>query len=381
MKICYLADTQIPSRTANSVHVMRMCQAYADLGHDVTLVIPDWRDGLETNVNDIFEFYGVNTTFALRRVFRLAGRLDLLVHALLLPLSAKMCRPDLVHTRSLAAAWGATRLLRLPTVFEAHRPVAGHPRLRAMLRSVTSSPWLRTLVLITRALAERFSVDLHENARLLIAPDGVDERWLKNPISREQARESIGLGRTNRPIAVYTGHLYQGRGVGLILDLAGRNSEYLFLVVGGRESEIEAFRHRASEIENVLFVGFRPPSEVLVYLRAADVLLMPYADRVETTSGANTAEVASPMKLFEYLAAGRPILASTLPVLSEILEHEHNALLLPYDDVSSWSAGLERLHDDQETARRLGRQASRDARKYTWKWRAERILEAARVSA
>lgn len=380
MRITYVADAQVPSRTANSIHVMRMCQAYADLGHEVTLVVPDWKSGLEPGVADVFEFYGVTGRFSIRRVPRLGGRFQTAHHAVLLPLAARWPRPALVHTRSLAAAWGLTRLLSLPTLLEAHHPLAGTRRQRTMWRDVASSARLRALVLITRALAERFALDLPDGLRPVIAPDGVDARWLAAAPKRKEARRRLGLDGTDRPVAVYTGHLYPGRGIELILELARRRPDHLFLVVGGRRRDLETFRDgpRAAGVpENARLVGFRPPSEVLLYLRAADVLLMPYAGRVETTGGSDTAAFASPMKLFEYLSAGRPILASKLPVLQEVLEHGRNALLLPYEEPERWSEALSWLARNSGEARRLAERARADARRYTWEARARGILERA----
>lgn len=374
MHLCYVADTQIPSRTANSIHVMKMCQAYRRLGHRVTLVVPAWKS-VESGIDDVFTYYGLTEGFAIVRVPFSPRVPDLGYFGLLLPVLVALRRPDLIHTRSLMVGWGTARLLGLPTVLELHHVPSTSQRQRDLFRRTSGSPALAALVAITRAHAERLTSLADPRAPLTVAPDGVDSGWLADTPLREEARLAVGLETESRRLVVYTGHLYRGRGVELILEVATHLPDHLFLIVGGRQADIERYEGVAAELSNVCLVGFRPPARILAYLRAADVLLMPYADAIETTGGTDTASFASPLKLFEYLAAGRPILASRLPVLREVLRHGENAMLLPYEEPIAWVAALERLAVEPALAADLGAQARRDAEEYTWERRAERLLE------
>jgi glycosyltransferase involved in cell wall biosynthesis len=81
----------------------------------------------------------------------------------------------------------------------------------------------------------------------------------------------------------------------------------------------------------------------------------------------------SPLKLFEYMAAGRPIVASDLPSIREILAHERNALLITPGNPQAVTAAIRRLNDDRALGRRLAGQALIDAAEYTWAKRAERL--------
>lgn len=379
MRVHYVVDSQVPSRTANSVHVMRMCEAYSKLGHRVTLQVPRWRQGIERSVEDPFRFYGLRARFAIRRLPGPPARADTLYFGLLFPAIAGLGRPAVIHTRTLAVAWGAATVFRLPTIYEPHQPLPENPRQQRMFDRLVRSPSLRSLVFITRALAERYRTLLSARSVTMVAPDGVDAEWLERSVERSEARRRIGLEGHEGPVAVYTGHLYPGRGIEVIIEIARRRPDHLFLIVGGRERDVERWKRAPAGLVpgNTRFVGFQPPSEVPVYLRAADALLMPYADRLETTGGTHTAAYASPMKMFEYLAAGRPILASTLPVLQEVLDDGGNALLLPYDEPERWSETLDRLRRDAELAGSLSTAARADASRYTWEARARSILEAA----
>ncbi|MEA3349880.1 MAG: glycosyltransferase, partial [Chloroflexota bacterium] len=174
----------------------------------------------------------------------------------------------------------------------------------------------------------------------------------------------------------YSGHLYPGRGAELILAIAARLPEINFLLVGGEPRDVELVRAQAANqnIDNVTLTGFVPNAELPRYQAACDVLLMPYQRKVSASSGGDIARYLSPMKLFEYLACGRPILSSDLPVFREVLSSE-NAILLPHHDADAWVAAIRELQANPVRCQALGQQARRDAQKYTWESRAQRILE------
>ena len=109
-------------------------------------------------------------------------------------------------------------------------------------------------------------------------------------------------------------------------------------------------------LTNVTFTGFVPNQKLALYQAAGDVLLMPYGRMIAGSSGGNTADICSPMKLFEYMAAGRAILSSDLPVLREVL-NEHNAAFCAADDLESWKAGLQSLLENPARMQALGQQA------------------------
>lgn len=376
MNICYIAaNTHIPSRAANSVHVMRMCQAYASLGHHVTLILPEERQRIEINVEDIYTFYGLRHRFAIRKIPLPHWCPGTVSHGVGLPLTVLYPRPDLVHARSLTPAWGLTSLFRVPTIFESHNVPFHNSWSQRLFNRLMASPYLRAFVVITKALANHIEPMMPQSTRVLVAPDGVDAEWLSRTNSSEITRRELGLSYEKRRIVVYTGHLYRGRGIELIVELAQRMSDHLFLLVGGRESDITYYRQQTTQLDNFRLVGFKPPAQILTYLQAADVLLMPYGHKVEVTGGGDTSSFCSPMKMFEYMAAGRPILASALPVLREVLHDGINCLLLPYDEPGKWIEALRRLQEDCKLAAALGRQAREDVQQYTWEKRVQKILQ------
>jgi glycosyltransferase involved in cell wall biosynthesis len=101
---------------------------------------------------------------------------------------------------------------------------------------------------------------------------------------------------------------------------------------------------------------------------------MPYQKSISVSSGGDTAQFASPMKVFEYLATGRAILSSDLPVLREVLS-EKNAVLLPAEDTDAWERALRELVEDPERRELLAQQGREDASRYTWTERAKKSLD------
>ena len=369
MKLVFVSASQVPSDTANSIQVMKVCQAFARLGHDVTLLVPDGSGPADEA--QLRSHYGLQTSFPVewlpagsRRAFpaRAVRR-------------ARALSADLLYAWPVQAA--ALGLFSgLPVLLEMHDLPAG--RFGPLwYRLFLVLPGRKRLLPITAALRRALEVR-HRPAlkagQVVIAPDGVDvERYAGLP-DPEAARKELGLapGLT----VGCTGHLYAGRGVELFLDLAAQFPGTNFLWVGGRPADVEEARQRAAarRLDRAAFTGFVPNERIPLYQSAADVLLMPYGRAVTTSSGGNTAEICSPMKMFEYLAAGRAILTSDLPVLREVLD-ESRAVFCPPEETEAWSAALGGLIADPNRRQALARCAREAAGQYAWEARARRSLE------
>lgn len=367
MKIVAIAGSAIPSDTANSIQVMKACSALAQLGHDLTLIVPDF--DLRPSNFDQQQHYGIASSFPIEW---LAGKNRRLFTWTSVRRAQKL-NPDILYTWfPQSAVFGL--LARKPVIFESHLQPTGHfgPLWH---RAFARLPGRKRLACITFALKRTLENDHHMWMRardVVIAPNGVElERFASLP-DPEQARASIGLREA--PTVLCAGHLYAGRGADLFLDLAKWTPQASFVWVGGRASDVEEWKRKATGLSNVSFVGFVPNVELPRYLAAADILLMPYARSILGSSGdASSASVASPMKMFEYMAAGRAILTSDLPVIREVLD-EHTAVFCPPEDIHAWRAALTDLLADSRLRAALAKQARREVEQYTWLARAEKIL-------
>lgn len=367
MNIVAIAGSTIPSDTANSLQVMKACQALVQVGHEVTLIVP----GSKNTTVDLKTHYGLQTDFPIEWLSSSSRRMFTWDSVR----RARALKADLVYTWfPQSAVFGLLR--GLPVVFEIHIQPTGFfgptwHRLFAVIRG------RKRLVSITRALVELLEGDFHIHIpedEVVIAPNGVDlERFasLPDPVA---ARRQVSLREA--PTIMCTGHLYAGRGAELFLALARTIPDAHFVWVGGRPEDIEFWRQRADKnrLFNVTFVGFIPNGSLPMYQAAADILLMPYSESIMGSSGtADSAAVASPMKMFEYMATGRAIASAYLPVIREVL-NENNAVFCKPDDINSWKFALERLLKDENLREELGGQARGDAQGYPWIARAQRIL-------
>lgn len=369
MRILYLSSSYIPSRRASSVHVMKMCSAMARQGHRVVLACKQPAAADRSTVSD-YESYGITESFEIVKLSRPRLRGGGLIFAaeLAAAIRRRHLQTDLVYSRDVIGAFLATRR-RQPTCFEVHGPPP--PGLGGSIyRSVLGSPSLVRLVVISEALRCHLEdLDLLPGqADIILAPDAADPMPMV-----ETNHTPSDSGRRLR--VGYVGSMYPGRGIELILELARRVQECDFDLVGGTEKDLERLC-ALDRPSNVTFHGFVEHARLETYYSLLDVLLMPYQKSVLAFTGrSDISRWFSPMKMFEYMAAGRPVVASDLPVLREVLREGENALLVGPDDVEEWTSAIRRLASSPSLRRRLAQTGLAQFRaRHTWEARANSVL-------
>jgi glycosyltransferase involved in cell wall biosynthesis len=383
MKIAVIAPTHIPARRANTMQVMKMTQALANLGHTVLLIAP----GLPTPGEEGCQWEALARQYGLLRPFPVewlvaSPRLRRYDFAWRAVRRARQWDADLLYTRLPQAATMAS-VLGMATILEIHDLPQGKVG-PLMFRLYLKGHGAKRLVTITQTLALDLAQKLGAPALppfTIIAPDGVDlDRYAALP-DPAQARQALNQARDagssllpERFTAGYTGHFYPGRGHELLLAMAERLPEITFLLVGGEPEDVARLLAQAKGLNNVILTGFIPNVDLPLYQAACDVLLMPYQRQVAASSGGDIARYLSPMKLFEYLACGRAILCSDLPVLREVLNPD-NAVLLPPDEVQAWVKALKSLQAEPERGGELAAKAHQAAVFYTWEARAAQVLD------
>jgi glycosyltransferase involved in cell wall biosynthesis len=382
--VLYFADTRFPIERANGVQTMATCYALARRGHDVTLVT---RPDSAAQTRDPFVFYDWPPikTLRVRTVAVSGGARSRRVRFLLgsARIAASM-RNTVVLTRDLGlAAWllQIPRLARPPIVYESHgladvvaaemphllgdsQPAPSPAKLQRLARR-EKRVWTRAgaYVAITRGIADELTTRFGARPNVFVVPDG----------ARSQMPEP---SRGNGPfVAAYAGHLYPWKGVDVFVQALAAVPGVYGLIVGGHPGEQDLNRVRnvigafglKSRIE---ITGLVPPAEVPRRLARASALVLP------NTATAISERYTSPLKLFEYLTIGRPIIASDLPSIREVLTDGQTALLVPPGDARAIGQALMRLQNDPALADRLATAATQLAPQYSWDARALR-LEAA----
>lgn len=280
---------------------------------------------------------------------------------------------DLVFARNMYWVFGLRKTH--PFIFESHSPPANIFQ-RMIERILLKSKNLKALVVISEKLANiyrRHYPDLQ--APIIIAHDAANDPGKKALAIDEKLQKPFkDIG--------YVGHLYKGRGIELILEIARLCPDLHFHIVGGQQELIEEFQKSGCP-DNMIFYGHQAPSELPEFYKKFHAVLAPYQKKVAVHGNVgDTSAFMSPLKIFEYMSWGLPVLCSDLPVLGEVLVDRSNALLLPSNSVNSWVEALKTLQKDVDLRRSLATRARQDfVDHYSWLSRAKRILKEAGYEA
>ena len=365
MKILYLSDSILPSQSANSVHVMKMCEAFAALGHEVVLV---GLNGAKIDRN-IFEYYGVRNNFLVKqnRLPKIPGLL--LFHAVYSLLIYSRYKPDFIFGRSFFSIYLCS-IFSPAFSFETHTPVNTLPRhFQFAFKRIIKAISLHKLIVISDKLRQIISNECPEFPlqRIEVLHDGASS------FSNLRA-ETRSLHQGNGVLQIgYVGSIQRGRGVDVLLQLAYELPTMDFHIVGGSKTDVLRNLNLTEVPSNVRFYGFVPPSVATELTKQFDVVVAPYQTNTSVKSGKNTSVYMSPLKIFEYMAARKPIVCSDLPVLREVLS-EHNSILVPPNDVNSWKDAILRLQDASLRYKLANQAFQTFETNFTWTVRAQRIL-------
>jgi len=280
---------------------------------------------------------------------------------------------DIIYTRSIYGALSAL-ICKLPYIYEAHCPP--HNQIHYLLQKVLfKSIFFKHLVVISNVLKQEYErlYPCLRYKRIIVAHDGAD------PPNEQDESPKFLIKWPGRPGVLqvgYIGNLYPGKGVEVIVKLASLLPDMDFHIIGGTEKDVYYWKKRFN-YPNLFFHGFIPPSQTQQYRAACDILLLPAQYKVATDSKGkgDISRWMSPLKLFEYMASRRAIIASNLPTISEVLQNEYNALLVKPDSIDEWIQALQRLSKDKLLREKLANNAFIDLiNKYTWYNRARNVL-------
>jgi alpha-maltose-1-phosphate synthase len=368
MRLLYPLMWSRPDRKACREQTVNTVAALARRGVEATLLMPRGRGDPALTAADLCDYFGVEGDFALvQRESRWAG--EALPRTLLwlrqLFRDPEIGRADLLYSR-IPAMLGMAGGAPLPFAVDHYRPWPDDlPIIRPLVRRTGRSPRCLGIVLHSAFAAAAYERAGVPAEKLLVAHNGAEPRRMGPPLEKAAARARLGLDPA-RFTAVYAGRVNAQKGLDQLLSLADQRPDALFLLVGSEgDGPIEA---EARSRPNVRIVPWQAPADLPAWLHAADVLLIP-PSRAPLEQFRNC---VLPLKLFAYLAAGRPILAPAAPDTAELLTDGENALLVPPGDPAAAALALDRLRDPA-LATRLGAAAHARSAALTWDVRAEKI--------
>jgi glycosyltransferase involved in cell wall biosynthesis len=372
MDLIYVSSARLPTERAYGHAIMRMCESLARAHVAVTLLIPGRKHGSQ---EDPFTYYGIAPLFSIRKLSSsdfLGKRLttsrwrygaDALSFLLRLAL-VRFTPGAVLYTRDYLCAL----LMPKKNLFlELH---VTHPRSMLFKLALRRA---RGIIVISKGLKDSLVSLGVRPERILISPSGVDLATFDIKETKEEARAALDLTREGF-LAVYTGNfttMGEDKGLSDIIAALPEAPDVRFIAVGGSDNDPGLYASRAQSAgvgERVHCLGYAPQTKLALYQKAADALLMPFPDTRHYRFN------MSPVKMFEYMASGRPIIASDLPTIREVL-NEERAVIVPPGAPHEIAQALNALKENPARGDALAAAARREVDRYTWDARAKRVIE------
>jgi len=372
----YITYTNIPTKKAFGHPIVKMCDVFANT-EEITLVIPKKQD-VKEKYGDIFTYYGLSNRFPIievpvisaSQVSFLGEKISFLVERISFAVSAfftlKISKKDVLYSRDILSLL-LLRLRNNNLFLEIHYLSMTDNFL------IRFSKFVKGVIVVTKYLKKEL-VDMgYRVDQIFVAPDAVDlDLFEIVKESRSELRTRLSLPQ-DKKIVLYFGNLFAWKGVYTLVDsMKCVSDDVVLVVVGGSDDTLPEFRKYCEDKEysnRIMVLGYKQYTERASYLMSADILCIPNSAK-EHISRYNT----SPLKLFEYMASGVPIIASDLPSLREILSEELAYFVKP-DDSLDLGRGINEILADENDSSIKSKKALENVKQFTWDIRAKNILD------
>ena len=366
MKIHYLATSNIPSKTANSLQITKMCDAFFNIGHRISLIVPNFK----SKKISVKEYYDIKNKFKIykvgTKVNKIKGINNILAPIKILKKSFNL-GSNMVLTRNLVISL-ILIILKKKHVFEIHDDLASSGNLLSKiykLFNLLNSKSIVKIIFISNNLRKFISKNYNYNKNNFdILPDATDLINKKKIIKKKIRRKKIG----------YFGSIYSPRGIPLIIKLSQIDKNNIYFIYGGSKEELsEIIKYKSDNLIIHPQISYKKVKKKIMQM---DVLLMPYTKEA-TFSGnyGNIINFMSPMKMFDYLGAGKIIISSNIKVLREVLKNDFNSLLIKnYLNVNEWKKKIDMIKLEKDKFVKIRLNALKTAQKYSWENRAKKMM-------
>lgn len=373
MKIAYISNSRFPSERAHAVQMVHMCNAFAQNGHEVTFVVTNRK----THITQSPEaFYGTELLFAVQYlpIADITGTI-LKVPVVLRPIFYTVQRfiyivrlLKYLRTDSFDYIYGRDQWLlavlsvasKIPIVWESHEA-----KFSLVARFVLKRA--KKTIVISEGILHFYLQKGVPAKKMLVAHDGIDDSFFLPTLSKNEAREKLGINMVTKPVVMYIGGLDVWKGVDTLFE-AGTEGEDRFATyaIGGGEVELADYRTRFPKIH---FLGQRPYKDLKDFQQAADVLVIP-----NTAKNKLSALYTSPLKLFAHMTSKIPIVASDIPSIKNVLSDDE-AYFFEADNARSLVATLATVIKNTKESLEKAEKAYALSQHYTWAARARSIID------
>jgi glycosyltransferase involved in cell wall biosynthesis len=367
-RILFSYENLLPTTQADAEVFLTTAGALAARGHEAIVATPRPPDANENFEREVLDFYGIDAPLQISPVPSFTKNIALqhVYHALRLPEHPAFPRADFIYARNpivvMRSLQAGQRVL-----MDHYRPWGDQfPALRPVFRRFMNHPRFLGLVVHSAYSCQSYRRLGIPKAKLRVIHNGFDPRRMQPMLSKEEARAKIDLPQ-DKKVVTYAGRVDSKKGLDVLLHLAERMPEAMFVIVGSEGPS--AIETRARVLANLKIVPWQAGSALAPYLYAADVLTIPPSTEPLKKAG----NVVLPLKTFLYLSAGRPIFAGANPDTAEVFENDRNACLVESGNLSEAERQLKRLLNDPDRMERLGKACREQSQELTWASRAAKI--------
>ncbi len=363
MKISMIFNSTLPTKRAHGFQIVKMCETFAKLGAVVNLFIPAYKNEEKL---DIYDFYKIEKNFSLKKRWspKISNRHRVKYFIFLLrSLFFKIPKDNYIFTRHPEMAF-LLSLFGYKIIFELHNWYEQRIWLKIFFIKKVF-----LLISTTNSIKDELIKAGFNEKKVLVAPHGVDVSSYDVKISRDEARRKCDIP-LDKKIIIYTGTLSKQKGVYDLVESAKYLSDdYRIVIVGGLQVEINKIKKISCKYNNVDIVGYKSHDKIPYYLKSADVLVI--ANRKDDVT---ENKYTAPLKLFEYLASGVPILASNVESIHEFLNNK-NANFFKPGDAKDLAKKIKGIIENKEKQKEKINNALNMAKGMTWEKRAEKIIK------
>ena len=349
--IYYVAELNLPSRSAYSIHVMKMCEAFSNLGFNINLFVISNKE-----TNKLFKFYNLKNKFLINSVFNRFVELNFIYRIIfsLKILLKNFNKNTIFLSRSVIFALLAS-VIKKKVILELHHEITGFSKIFYHFLNKLGLINSLNYIFLNKKLNKIYNINSKKN---LVLDDAVN-------INDFKLKKKVKHKKT----CVYIGSFFEGKGVEQIFRLAELNKDIKFHLYGDKK-----FLKAHRRLKNVKIFNFISYNKIPQTLSKYEIALMPYQQKVKGRGSIWIEKYMSPLKMFDYLAAKMIIIASDLKVYKHILKNDYNSILLKINDGKLWSYKIRAMINSNKKKSRLKINAYKTAKKYTWEKRCKKII-------
>ncbi len=372
MNIIYISQNRIPSDKGYSIQIMKMCEAFVKQGIKLVLFTTrykkDSKKDEKQDVNKLFSSYSIKNKFNivtidipfLIRLGKIGHLMQGILFSIKIYIKNSIDKSTIIYTRDWIPALFFS-LFGYKTYLEIHTH-------HGSVGSKIAQRYVSGIVVISNGLKQFYIENGIDKNKIFVSPSGVDLDDFGITGNTIDIHNEFGIDRDSK-IIMYTGHLYDWKGIDTLVSVSELIDKNINIVcIGGTDHDLKKYISLNNLNKNIKFIGNKPFNVIADYMRSADAFIIPNSKKSLISKS-----FTSPLKLFTYMAMQKPIIASDLPSIREILD-DSMAYYYEPDDIKSCIQAINSSFTDFEESNKKVKKSYEEVKRYSWSNRAIRLL-------